>query len=195
MLRRWLSLLYRRIAVGRNVKLGRNVHVGVGSRLWAPRSLRVGEATYIGRWCSIEVDGEIGRDVLIANGVGLVGRLDHDYHAVGVSVRRAPWIGEASFSRWDGQGTVSIGDDVWIGYGAIVLSRTRIGRGALIAAGAVIREDVQPYEIWAGNPARRVGARFARDDIERHERLLSEAWGHAPAPAPEAEGERGPGHL
>jgi virginiamycin A acetyltransferase len=62
-----------------------------------------------------------------------------------------------------------IGDDVWIGFGAVVLSGVTIGRGAIVAAGSVVISDVQPYEIVAGNPARHVGRRFTDADITVHE--------------------------
>lgn len=174
----WKSA-YRKIATGSKVKLGADVQIGIGSKLWAPRGLTVGESTYIGRWCSIEADGSIGRDVLIANGVGIVGRLDHDFHAANVPIRRAPWVGGVDYSRWEEQGTIEIGDDVWIGYGAIVLTRSRIGRGAVIAAGSVVIGDIPPYEIWAGNPARHVGSRFSADQIPEHEATLERLWSGA----------------
>lgn len=47
-----------------------------------------------------------------------------------------------------------------------------MGRGAVVAAGAVVTHDVAPYEIVAGNPARVVGMRFTPSEIERHEELL-----------------------
>lgn len=174
--RRLRGTLYRRLAVGANVRLGPDVHIGPGARLWAPRGLSVGRSTYIGRWCTIEADGAIGRGVLIANAVGIIGRLDHDFRAIGLPVREAPWIGERAFARHAEQGEVAIGDDVWIGYGAIVLSRTRIGAGAIIAAGAVVTRDIAPYEIWGGNPARRLGHRFTPEEIPRHEALLAARW-------------------
>ena len=169
--------IYRRMAVGANVHLAHDVHIGPGSRLWAPRRLSVGQSCYIGRWCTIEADGSIGRGVLIANAVGIVGRLDHDFNKVGVPVREAPWIGDADYSRWGEQGDVEIGDDVWIGYGAIILSRARIGRGAIVAAGALVTHEIPPYEIWGGNPARRLGARFGPAEIEAHEEMLASRWG------------------
>jgi acetyltransferase-like isoleucine patch superfamily enzyme len=75
---------------------------------------------------------------------------------------------------------VHIGDDVWIGYGAVVLSGLSIGRGAVVAAGAVVTSDVDPYDIVAGNPARRVGRRFEDDQIATHERLLHEPAAQRP---------------
>jgi len=59
------------------------------------------------------------------------------------------------------KGDISIGDDVWIGYGAVILENVRIGRGAVVAAGAVVRSDVPDYAIVAGVPARVVGCRTA----------------------------------
>ena len=50
---------------------------------------------------------------------------------------------------------ITIGADVWIGAGATVKSGVVIGTGAVIGAGAVVTHDVPPYEIWAGNPARK----------------------------------------
>lgn len=169
--RRLRAWLYRRIAVGGRVELGAGVHVGPGSRLWAPNRLTVGADSYVGRWCTIEADGSIGRGVLIANAVGIVGRLDHDFRALGVSVRRAPWVGDPG--RGGQAGRVEIGDDVWIGYGAIVLSGVTIGRGAIIAAGAVVTRDVAPYAIAGGNPARRIGTRFSPAEIIAHEAALA----------------------
>lgn len=167
-----LQRVYERFAVRANVTLGKRVHVGFGSILWAPRSLRIGDDVYIGKYCTIECDGDIGDGVLIANQVGLVGRLDHDYRAIGVSVRRAPWIGDRGRPGADRDLSITIGDDVWIGYGAIVVSGVVIGRGSIVAAGAVVTRDVAPYSIVAGNPATVVGVRFSAAEIAEHERVL-----------------------
>jgi acetyltransferase-like isoleucine patch superfamily enzyme len=164
--------LHRRYAVRENVVLGRRVHIGIGTVLWAPTGLTIGEDVYIGKGCTIECDGCIGSGVLIANRVGIVGRRDHDLHAVGVPIRLAPWVADTDGPRND---PVTIGDDVWIGYGAIVLSGVDIGRGAIVAAGAVVTHVVGPYEIVAGNPAQAIGTGFGRDEQAQHERLIREA--------------------
>jgi hypothetical protein len=68
----------------------------------------------------------------------------------------------------------SIGDDVWIGYRAVIMAGVSIGRGAIVAAQAVVTHDVPPYAIVAGVPARVIAHRFTRaEDLEMHERMLS----------------------
>lgn len=53
-----------------------------------------------------------------------------------------------------------IGDDVWIGYGAIILSGVKISSGTVIAAGSLVTHDTESYCIYAGNPARKIRERF-----------------------------------
>lgn len=71
------------------------------------------------------------------------------------------------------KGDVIIGNDVWIGLNAIILSGVKIGDGAIIAAGSVITKEVGPYEIWGGNPAKLIKNRF---DKETTENLLETKW-------------------
>lgn len=179
----WLRLtrsltrpLIRMWAVRENVALGSRVHIGHGSVLWAPNRLTVADDVYIGRRCTIRVDGQIGAGTLVSDDVAIIGRYDHDVWTVGVPARWAPWIGDASESK-PGQGTATtIGGDVWIGHGAIVLSGVTVGRGALVAAGAVVTSDVGEYSIVAGNPARSVGERFSVDQRREHEEGIERFW-------------------
>lgn len=67
---------------------------------------------------------------------------------------------EPDFFAWRRAQPVTIGHDVWIGHGAIVLPGRSVGDGAVIAAGAVVTKDVAPYTIVAGVPARPVRERF-----------------------------------
>ena len=108
--------------------------------------------------------------MLIANSVGLVGRDDHDIHEVGSFISRARWIGDPDYNP--DRSDINIADDVWIGYGAIVLSGVTIGRGAIVAAGSVVTKDVPPYAVVAGNPARVLAQRFDEETAAEHERLL-----------------------
>jgi acetyltransferase-like isoleucine patch superfamily enzyme len=58
------------------------------------------------------------------------------------------------------KGNIVIGDDVWLGTNAIICSGVKIGQGAIIAAGAVVTKDVEPYTIMGGNPAKMIRYRF-----------------------------------
>jgi len=163
------QLIYRRYGVRKNVTAGAGLHVGIGSILFAPRRLVIGRDVYIGKFCTIECDGKIGDYVMLANTVGLIGRFDHDHRCVGKPIRHAPWIGDPDY-RGAGRGLeIIIGDDVWIGYGAVVLSGVTVGRGAIIAAGSVVTSDIPPYAVAAGNPAKKVGQRFTDVEIAAHE--------------------------
>ena len=63
------------------------------------------------------------------------------------------------------KGNITVGDDVWIGQNAIILSGVHIGQGAVIAAGAVVSKDVPPYAIVGGVPAKVIKYRFSPDVI------------------------------
>lgn len=176
MLRRSLSglwqALHRRYAVRAGVTLGRNVHIGIGSVLEASEHLAIADDVYIGKGCTLEVNGSVGRGTMLANRVGLIGRHDHDVRAVGRLVRHAPWIGDADFDPALRAERLVVEDDVWIGYGAIVLSGVTVGRGAIVAAGALVARDVPPYAVVAGVPARVCGWRYTDADVTRHETVL-----------------------
>jgi acetyltransferase-like isoleucine patch superfamily enzyme len=169
----WLRL-FKLYAIRGEVVVGSDLHLGIGSKIYAPTGLTIGRDVYIGKLCTIECDGEIGDGVLIANSVGIVGRYDHDFSAVGIPIRRAPWIGDGDYSLPKFRNSVKIGADVWIGFGAIVLSGVTVGRGAIVAAGSVVTRDVRPYAIVAGNPAKELGSRFSKDEATRHEALLGQ---------------------
>jgi acetyltransferase-like isoleucine patch superfamily enzyme len=170
--RRLWQLIYRLYGVRKNVTTGPGLHLGIGSIIDAPRRMVVGRDVNIGKFCTIECDGKIGDYVMIANTGGLIGRFDHDHRYVGKPIAHAPWIGNADY-HGPGRGLeIIVEDDVWIGFGAIVLSGVTIGRGALIAAGSVVTSDIPPYAIAAGSPARKVGRRFTNEEIAAHEMAL-----------------------
>jgi acetyltransferase-like isoleucine patch superfamily enzyme len=166
--------LYRFYGVRKNVSLGSRVHIGIGSILDSYHGLAVGDDTYVGKFCTVECDGEIGSGVMLGNNVGLIGRYDHNFRTVGKDIRNSPWIGDPDYAG-PGQGLkIVVGDDVWVGYGSIVLSGVTIGRGAIVAAGSVVTKDVEAYAIVAGNPARKVAERFTPSQIVEHEWSLAQ---------------------
>lgn len=148
--------IYRRTTL-RNTTLGRMTYVAEASR--------VGFAD-IGAFCSI------GPNVLLGGlGYHPVDRLST--HPAFYSARLQAG---ATFSGTDAVEElprVTVGNDVWIGAGSIVLDGVSIGDGAIVAAGAVVAKDVPPYAIVGGVPARIIRHRF---DDETIDALLEWRW-------------------
>lgn len=122
--------------------------------------LKIGNWSYVGHlsrilsWDSVS----IGNYVLISHMVDII---DSDTHTVNVKERRAhieSILGGKDYpkteSRVGESKPIVIEDDVWIGLKATILKGVRIGQGAIIAAGAVVTKDVEPWTVVAGNPAR-----------------------------------------
>ena len=134
------------------VEMGDGSAIQLGCYLWSygPRSnrrqkTRVGERSIINRSCCLDVRSglRIGADVSISPEVAIL-TTQHDLNDPGFALQGRP---------------VVIEDHVWIGTRATVLPGVRIGRGAVVAAGAVVTRDVAPLDIVAGVPAQPVGRR------------------------------------
>ena len=76
-------------------------------------------------------------------------------------------------TAWDNKGDIVIGNDVWIGYEAVIMAGVHIGDGAIIAARAVVTKDVPRYTIVGGTPAKEIRKRFDADVIQQ---LLMLKW-------------------
>lgn len=156
------------------VKAGDGLHIGKNARLWAPNSIEIGRQVYLGADVHIECDCIIGDYAILANRVAIIGRHDHDYSTVGVPIRFGYWIGSRhTTSKLDRIEGVAIEADVWVGFGALILSGVKVGRGAIVAAGSVLTKDVAPYDIVAGVPAKKIGCRFTQDQLYEHEQRLA----------------------
>ena len=77
---------------------------------------------------------------------------------------------------WDYKGDIIIGNDVWIGYEAVILAGVTIGDGAVIGSRAVVTKDVPPYTIVGGVPAKTIRRRFDEDTIRELLRLRWWDW-------------------
>jgi len=145
--------------------------------MWAKHSITIGENFYIGKYSIIECDAEIGDHVILANHVSLIGKYDHHHQQIGIPIRLASEIRDVDYN-WKGLNQkIIIEDDVWIGVGSIVLSGVTIGIGSIIAAGSVVTKDVEPYSIYAGNPAKKIRNRFdSEDQLKEHIRLYKEKF-------------------
>ncbi|MDO5516965.1 MAG: CatB-related O-acetyltransferase [Clostridium sp.] len=74
-------------------------------------------------------------------------------------------------SAWDNKGDIVIGNDVWIGYEAVIMSGVHIGDGAVIGTRAVVTKDVEPYTIVGGVPAKPIRKMFDDDTISKLESI------------------------
>ena len=154
MLLRWaghLPLHFVRRGVYRlaGVKIGKASTIHMGCNFFYPPGIELGEGTIIGDHCFL--DGRaplrIGNHVDIASQV-LIYNSEHDVHSQDLRPLEEP---------------VTIEDYVFIGARAIILPGVKIGKGAVVAAGAVVTKDVAPKKIVGGVPAREIGERKVRD--------------------------------
>lgn len=81
--------------------------------------------------------------------------------------------GKEVATAWDNKGDIVIGNDVWIGYEAVILAGVTIGDGAVIGARSVVTRDVPPYTIVGGTPAKPIRNRFSDETIAS---LLALQW-------------------
>jgi acetyltransferase-like isoleucine patch superfamily enzyme len=147
---------------------GSGFYCGPGGFFRPHEAIRIGRNVFIGSCAHIAAPCDIRDDVMLASYVAVVGG-DHRFDEVGVLLRLG------------GRGNmplVVIEEDAWVGHGAILLAGTRIGRGAIVAAGSVVTSEVPPCEIWGGIPARCLKPRFAAEsDMQRHLAYLVTRYG------------------
>lgn len=138
---------------------------GLGSA-FKKYSVGIGDHVFIGRNATFYANVDIGNFVQIAANVAIVGG-DHRFDIVGIPSR---------FTGRDGMEELvtTIEDDVWIGFGSIILAGVKIGRGAIIAAGSVVTKDVPEYAIMGGIPAKLIRDRFTEEQQKEHTRSLEE---------------------
>lgn len=121
---------------GGHISIGECCFIGPGTRIWAGESI------------------EIGDRVQIAHGVNILDSISHSIsaqerhlHFVEMLERGNHALGDVPKER------IVIEDDAWIGLNAIIMKGVRIGRGAIVGAGAIVTKDVPPYTIVAGSVA------------------------------------------
>lgn len=77
---------------------------------------------------------------------------------------------------WDQKGDIMIGNDVWIGYEAVILSGVTIGDGAVVGCRAVVTKDIPPYTIVGGVPAKPIRKRFDEETIKELQKIKWWDW-------------------
>lgn len=147
---RGLRIIRWRLRLGNRLVLGRNVTIGPAAILLPPRRLTLRDNVAIARGFHVEVDLEIGPDVLISSRVAVVGR-DHRFDDPTHSIY---WAGRLPASP-----VVLEGDNL-IGFGVIIVGPCRIGKGCIVGAGAVVTGDLPANTICVGVPARAIRPRY-----------------------------------
>lgn len=142
------------------------IRLPYNTSIWAPhKDITFGNRVQLGENCIIACDIEFGNDILCAHNVAFTGKDDHTYTIAGTPMWDAP--------RGDSAKTY-VGNDIWIGQGAIIMGGVRLGDGCIIASGAVVTKDVPPCEIWGGNPARKIKDRFIDEEQKlKHMKAIS----------------------
>ena len=179
----WLKNCYYRrkyptLRLERNAQITGNSNFGGYNRIGADSDFRgsMGFCSYMGSECHIHAT--IGKYCCISDRVCTVSgthpsRTFVSVHPVfystkkqcGYSYVREDCFEEVLRNLVDGETTVYIGNDVWIGCDVTLLGGIKIGDGAIIAAGAVVSRDVEPYTIVGGVPAKPIRKRFTEGQI------------------------------
>lgn len=125
----------------------------------------IGARTSVGRYSKIQ-NSKIGKFCSISWDV-TIGAVEHPIHSV--STHAFPYRTLFGLTNKDIElkhRNVNIGNDVWVGCGAIIMPGVTIGNGAIIGAGAVVTKNVNPYEIVGGVPAKHINYRFTDEIIQ-----------------------------
>jgi acetyltransferase-like isoleucine patch superfamily enzyme len=132
------------------IKMGKHSTIHCWARFYEMSNIEIGEGTIIGDHCFLDGRDKliIGNHVDIASQV-LIYNSEHDIHSQDFYA--------------DKTASVEIGDYVFVGPRAIILSGVKLGKGAIVAAGAVVTKDVPEYKIYGGVPAREIGEREVKD--------------------------------
>lgn len=157
-----------------------NIHIS--SLASTPTTMHIGAHTYFRSNSSFASFQSIGRFCSLAQGIRC-GESDHPVHWLTTH----PFVRQKKYYSVDRQNSIPlhirkaapiIGNDVWIGNNAIILSGVKIGDGAVVAAGAVVTKNVSPYHIVGGIPAQTIKLRFSEEIVA--ELLALQWWNYNP---------------
>lgn len=147
---------------------GKNVHLGEPLLLSDYSQVLMHDNTDIGNGlCLVSAGGRLIMKRNSCSATGLTVITGNHGREVG------HWFNESVETHEnDIEKDIIVEEDVWLGTNAVLLSGVKIGRGATVGAGAVVRSNVPPYSIVTGNPAKVVGFSFKPEEIIEHEKTL-----------------------
>lgn len=118
----------------------------------------IGDKLIIGKFCSIASGA-----TFVMNGGN---HLSDAVSSYPFSIFGGDWTGAMAGKQFPNKGNTVIGNDVWIGFNAVIMPGVTVGDGAIIGSFSVVTKDVAPYSIVGGNPAKEIRKRFSDDDIQ-----------------------------
>ena len=149
-------------------KRGRHSDIGYESIITTPQNINMEDCTRVqNHFNFISNKGKLTVKKYAAIGAGCIIIPGDHVPTVGVPQYLA---GKLHINDVDGE--IEVGEDAWVGAGTILLSHCKIGRGAVVAAGAVVSKEVPPYAVVAGIPAKIIATRFSVEQILKHEAIL-----------------------
>jgi len=141
--------------------MGENNRFGPNGRFIHPEEIHLGDNIYIAPNFHISARNlKIGNNVIIGPNL-LLECDDHTFRNVGKTI----W---STFTEERTLGSVSIGDDVWIGGNVTILKNVTVGEGCIIGAASVVTKSLPPYSICIGVPCRPVKPRFTAEELRTH---------------------------
>lgn len=151
-------------------KCGKNIYFGLGANISGWENVSVGNNVSIGAGCKFlttKAKIKIGDHVVFGPDVKII----TGDHIINVSGKYISEFTDKDKRPEDDKDVIFEGDN-WIGANAIILKGVTIGFGAVIAAGSVVTQNVPPYSIFGGVPAKTLKMRFKKEEIREHEKKL-----------------------
>lgn len=146
------------VRIGRRCVLEHGIYFKFDG-IWCPgQAIHIADGCFIGAHCEFNIRKgiDIGEGTLIGSGCKFI---DHDHGIATLRIDEVPGVEEQ----------IRIGAGVWLGANVIILKGIAVEDGAVVGAGSVVTKSIPPYEIWAGVPARKIGARKNMEEAPMRE--------------------------